>query len=79
MTQYSVYSKSADFRKVYFSLSAAKKQMKELIKAGHTDVTGSITKIYSNGDWEPMGKIDLGGNNATIVANSPRNQKKKGY
>lgn len=79
MTQYSVYSKSADFRKVYFSLSAAKKQMKELIKAGHTDVCGSITKIYSNGDWVPMGPIDLNGNNATIVANSPRNQKKKGY
>ena len=79
MTQYSVYSKSADFRKVYFSLSAAKKQMKELIKAGHTDVCGSITKVYSNGDWVPMGPIDLNDNNATIVANSPRNQKKKGY
>lgn len=79
MTQYSVFSKSANYSETFCSLSAAKKEMKRLIKAGHTDVTGSITKIYSNGDWEPMGKIDLGGNNATIVANSPRNQKKKGY
>lgn len=79
MTQYSVYSKSANFSEIYYSLSVAKKKMKELIKAGHTDVTGSITKIYSNGDWVPMGPIELGGNNATIVANSPRNQKNKGY
>lgn len=79
MTQYSVFSKSANYSETFYSLSAAKKEMKRLIKAGHTDVSGSITKIYSNGDLEPMGKIDLGGNNATLMANSPHHQKNKGY
>lgn len=70
MKQYSVYSKSANFSEVYFTLTAAKKVMKELIKNGHNDVKGSITKVWSNGDWENLGEISLNGSNRTFVTNT---------
>ena len=35
-----------------------------------TDVIGSITKVWSNGDWEPAGKIQLQGSNKTFMANT---------
>lgn len=70
MKQFSVYSESANFSEIYFTLTAAKKVMKDLIKKGHNDVKGSITKIWSNGDWENLGKINLDGPNRTFVANT---------
>lgn len=57
-----------------YSLTAAKKLMKQ-----HPGATGSKTKVWSNGDWEPMGEITLKGNNKTFVANSPRNMKQPNY
>ena len=77
MKQYSVYCKSANFSEVYFTLTSAKKAMRELIRKGHEDVRGSITKIWSNGDWENLGKINLNGSNRTFVANT--RQKTRSY
>ena len=69
MTIYSVYDKTSKESETYYSLSAAKKAMKELIKQGH-EVSGSKTKIYSNGDWIPCGEITLTGSNKTFIANT---------
>lgn len=37
----------------------------------------SITKVWSNGDWENLGPIKLSGSNKHLVANT--RQKKPGY
>ena len=76
MTTYSVFDNTTKWSETYFTLSAAKKKMKELIKQGH-EVSGSKTKIYSNGDWVPCGPITLSGSNKTFVANT--RQTKAGY
>lgn len=77
MKQYNVYSKKAEFCDVYRSLKAAKDKIKELIKQGFDDVTRSITKVWNNGEWEPMGEITLKGSNKTYCANT--RQKVKSY
>lgn len=77
MKQYGVYSKKAGVCETYFKVSTAKKRMKELISQGFDDVSGDITQIWSNGDWEPMGKIELKGSNKTFAANT--RQKKPNY
>lgn len=69
MTIYSVYDKTTKESETYYSLSAAKKAMKELIKQGH-EVKGSKTRVYSNGDWVNCGEITLSGSNKSFVANS---------
>ena len=48
----------------FYSITAAKALMKR-----HPGSTGSITKVYSNGDWEPCGPINLNGNNAVQMSN----------
>lgn len=75
MTQYSVFSKEAveqgfEYETCFFSVAAAKKEMKRLMAAGFQDVTGSKTKVYSNGDWEPCGEITLTGSNKIFMANT---------
>lgn len=58
----------------FFSLAPAKK----LIKANLDKYAGSsITKTWSNGDWENCGEIQLTGNNKTFIANT--RQEKPGY
>lgn len=79
MTICHVYSKSAGYDEELFSVAAAKKEMKRLIKEGHTDVHGNKTKVWANGEWENCGEITLTGSNATFIANSPRNMKNKNY
>lgn len=59
-----------EYAETMFTLLAAKKLMKEKIREGMTDVIGSITKVWSNGDWEPAGKIQLQGSNKTFMANT---------
>lgn len=59
-----------EYADTMFTLSAAKKLMKEKIREGMTDVIGSITKVWSNGDWEPAGNIQLQGFNKTFMANT---------
>lgn len=77
MKQYTVVSRKADFYETFCSLSEAKKEMKKLIKNGYDDTHGFITKVWSNGDWEPMGSITLDGRNTTFCANT--RQKKESY
>lgn len=76
MMIYSVYDKTTKESETFYSVSAAKKRMKQLIAEGH-EVSGSKTKIYANGDWVPCGEITLTGSNKTFVANT--RQKKAGY
>lgn len=69
MTLYSVYDKTTDKAETYYTLSSAKKAMKELIKQGH-EVVGNKTRIYANGDSVNCGGISLTGSNKSFVANS---------
>jgi len=71
-----VYDKVTEEREVFYSLTAAKKWMRERIKIGH-EVSGSKYKIYSNGDFVNCGKIELNKNNRVFVANTK--QTKAGY
>ena len=65
---------SQDHREEVYSVSAAKKLMKE-----HSGATGSKVKVYSNGDWVNCGEITLKGSNKSFIANSPRNMKNSNY
>ena len=79
MTIYHIYSEQAGYNKEFYSVAAAKKEMKRLIREGCTDVCGNKTKVWSNGDWENCGEITLTGSNSTFMANSPRNMKHSNY
>ena len=72
----SVRNKTTGDFEEYHSLSAAKKAMKELIKQGY-EVSGSKMKVWTNGDFEPLGNITLSGNNKHFIANTK--QRKEGY
>lgn len=69
MRIYHVSNKETGFSEEFFSLAAAKKAMRE------HNATGSITKVYSNGDWVPCGEIKLQGSNKTFIANSRQTTK----
>ncbi len=71
MKIYNVYNNETGYAETFYSLSAAKKAMKE------HNAKGSITKVWSSGEWEPMGEIVLRGSNKTFCANT--RQKKAGY
>lgn len=58
----------------FYSLSKAKKFIKENID---NYLNSTITKVYSNGDWENCGEISLNINNKKFVANT--RQTKKSY
>lgn len=64
MKIYNVYNAETGYAEVFYSLSAAKKAMKE------HNASGSITKVWSDGTWEPMGKIELKKSNKTFCANT---------
>lgn len=53
--------------RVFHSLSAAKKCIKE-----HLDLykSSQITQIWSNGDFENLGEINLKGSNKKFIANT---------
>lgn len=76
MMIYSVYDKTTANSETFHTLPMAKKRMKELMNQGH-EVSGSKTRVYANGDWEPCGEISLTGTNKTFIANSRQN--KPGY
>lgn len=71
MKIYTVINKSENYYEEFYKLPDAKKAMKE------HNAKGYITKIYSNGEWENCGEIQLKGNNKTFIANSK--QTVKGY
>lgn len=76
MKQCSVFDENTKESETFYSLTAAKKWMRERIKKGHK-VRGSQTKIWSNGEWENLGEIKLTESNKHFVANT--RQTKKGY
>lgn len=69
MTQCIVYDNTTHESETFYSLTAAKKWMKERIKQGH-EVEDSKYRIYSDGEIVNCGKINLHGNNRSFVANS---------
>ncbi len=71
MKIYTVENRESGYRDEFTSLTEAKKAMRE------HDAQGFITKVWANGDWEPMGEIKLNGSNKTMCANC--RQKKAGY
>lgn len=76
MTQCLVYDLTTKESETFFTLTGAKKWMRERVKQGHK-VEGSKYRIYSNGDTVNCGKILLIGSNKTFIANSK--QTKPGY
>ncbi len=68
MKTYTVINTSG-YNETFFSLSAAKKAMKE------NNARGYITKTYANGDWENCGEITLKGSNRTFLANTKQTTK----
>lgn len=72
--EHDVLCEKTDTTFTFFSLSTAKKMIKE-----NPDKykSSSITKIWANGDWENLGEIKLSGSNKTFVANT--RQKKANY
>jgi len=71
MKIYTVINDETDYREDFHSLTAAKQAMRE------HNAKGFITKVWSNGDWEPAGEITLKGSNKTFIANT--RQQKKNY
>lgn len=69
MKVYNVVNKETGYNEDFYSLSAAKKAMKE------NNAKGFITKFYSNGDWVNCGEIQLAGSNKTFVANTRQTTK----
>lgn len=51
-------------RETFYTLTPAKQWMKQ-----REGSTGSITKVWSNGEWEPCGKIELKGRNSVKMSN----------
>lgn len=69
MKIFTVINRTTGFCEQFHSLKDAKLAMKK------NDAKGFITKVYSNGDWVPMGEIQLFGKNKTFVANSRQTNK----
>ena len=76
MTQCLVYDHMTKESECFFTLTAAKKWMRERQKQGH-EVECSRIKVYSNGDTVNCGKIRLTGCNKSLIANAK--QTKAGY
>ena len=73
MTIYEVINQETKFYEQFYTLTDAKKAMKE------NNARGYKTKVYANGDWIPCGEIELKGRNDSFIANSPRRMKKTNY
>lgn len=69
MKIYTVINKEENYYEEFYRLPEAKKAMKE------HNAKGYITKVYSNGDWENCGEIQLKGTNKTFVANTKQTTK----
>lgn len=73
MTMYSVFDKTTNEFDEFYAVTPAKKWMRERIKLGH-EVSGSKTKVYSNGDLVNCGAINLTGTNKSFIANTRMTQ-----
>ena len=76
MIQCYVYDETTKERETFYTLTAAKKWMRELMKKDHK-VSGQKYRIYSDGEFVNCGSINITGNNKSFVANSK--QTKSGY
>lgn len=76
MIQCIVYDETAKESETFFTLTAAKKWMRERMKSGH-EVSGQKYKVYSDGDFVNCGPIRLSGSNKHFIANT--RQKKTNY
>lgn len=76
MTQCIVYDNTTKESETFYSLTAAKKWMRERLAQGH-NVSGDKYKIYSDGDIVNCGQIRLSGSNRHFIANT--RQKKQNY
>ena len=65
-------SNEQGYEETFYDLRAAKKAMIE------HNAKGFITKVWSNGDWEPAGEIKLKGSNKTLFQGATK-QKVKNY
>lgn len=63
MKIYTVTTKDGE-SKTFYDLPSAKKYMK-----ANEGSRGDITKVWSNGDWEPCGEIKLAGRNSVKMSN----------
>ena len=73
MTRDSVFDKTTNEFDEFYAVTPAKKWMRERIKLGH-EVSGSKTKVYSNGDWVNCGAISLTGTNKSFITNTRMTQ-----
>jgi len=64
MKYYNVVNNEVGYNETFYSLPAAKKAMQE------NNAKGFITKVWSNGDWQPAGEIKLKGSNKTKFENT---------
>ncbi len=71
MKIYTVINRETGYHEEFHTLAEAKKAMHE------HNATGHITKVWSNGDWEPAGEITLKGSNKTMMVNTK--QQKPNY
>ncbi len=69
MTYYTVNDATTKERDEFYTLTEAKRWMRERMKQGH-EVSGSKTKVWANGDFEPCGPITITGHNRTFMANA---------
>lgn len=69
MTIYSVNDRTTREHEDFYSLTPAKKWMKERMSLGH-EVSGGKVRFYANGDMVQCGAITLQGSNKTFIANS---------
>ncbi|MEE0936543.1 MAG: hypothetical protein UIG52_00775 [Bacteroidales bacterium] len=69
MRVYSVYDKTTGEAEEFFSVSEAKKWIKDRLNIGH-EAYGTIYKYFSNGDFEPLGRIELKKSNKIFIANT---------
>lgn len=69
MTICNVHDKMTGESKEFYTLTEAKKWMRDRIRQGHED-TDSKTRVWANGEWEPMGRIELNTNNKVLVTNT---------
>jgi hypothetical protein len=69
MRVYLVKDKTTGETEEFFKVSEAKKWLKDRLNLGH-EAYGSIYKYFSNGGFEPLGKIELKKSNKIFIANT---------
>lgn len=69
MKVYLTCDKTTGETEEFYSVSEAKEWIKDRLNIGH-EAYGTIYKYFSNGDFEPLGRIELKKSNKIFVANT---------